>query len=98
MNQFPPIRTVSNFSKIRGDIRKSRCTTGINDTGGKITGGKIAAGFKDIGGKFATGINDNGGKFSDSLVLLIPVANLPPLSTTPAVPLRNSCFQLESLT
>ncbi len=23
------------FSKIRGDIRKSRCTTGINDTGGK---------------------------------------------------------------
>ncbi len=23
------------FSKIRGDIRKSRCTTGINDTGGE---------------------------------------------------------------
>jgi hypothetical protein len=23
------------FAKIRGDIRKSRCTTGINDTGGK---------------------------------------------------------------
>jgi hypothetical protein len=23
------------FSKIRGDIRKSRCTTGINDTGSK---------------------------------------------------------------
>jgi hypothetical protein len=23
------------FSKICGDIRKSRCTTGINDTGGK---------------------------------------------------------------
>jgi hypothetical protein len=36
-----------NFSKIRGDIRKSRCTTGINDTGGK----------------FATGVNDTGGKF-----------------------------------
>ncbi len=33
------------FSKIRGDIRKSRCTTGVNDTGGK----------------FATGINDTGG-------------------------------------
>jgi hypothetical protein len=32
--------------KIRGDIRKSRCTTGVNDTGGK----------------FATGVNDNGGK------------------------------------
>ncbi len=24
------------FSKIRGDIRKSRCTTGVNDTGGKL--------------------------------------------------------------
>jgi hypothetical protein len=24
------------FSKIRGDIRKCRCTTGTNDTGGKI--------------------------------------------------------------
>ncbi len=35
------------FSKIRRDIRKSRCTTGVNDTGDK----------------FATGINDTGGKF-----------------------------------
>ncbi len=34
------------FSKIRGDIRKSRCTTGVNDTGGKFT----------------TGVNDTGGK------------------------------------
>jgi hypothetical protein len=33
------------FSKIRGDIRKSRCTTSINNTGGK----------------FATGINNTGG-------------------------------------
>jgi hypothetical protein len=32
------------FSKIRGDIRKYRCTTGINDTGSK----------------FATGVNDTG--------------------------------------
>ncbi len=24
------------FSKIRGDIRKSRCTTGVNDKGGKL--------------------------------------------------------------
>ncbi len=38
-----PIRTVSNFSKTRGDIRGARCTTGINDTCGK----------------FATGVNDN---------------------------------------
>jgi hypothetical protein len=33
--------------KIPGDIRKSRCTIGINDTGGKI-----AAGINDTGGKF----------------------------------------------
>jgi hypothetical protein len=34
------------FSKICGDIRKSRCTTGINDTGGKFAnpGGKITTG------------------------------------------------------
>jgi hypothetical protein len=35
------------FSKIRGDIRSSRLTTAINDTGGKIS----------------TGINDTGDKF-----------------------------------
>jgi hypothetical protein len=52
------------FSKIRGDIRISRLTTGINDPGGKFAngfndnGGKIAAGINDTGGKFATGIND----------------------------------------
>ncbi len=50
------------FSKIRGDIRKSRCTTGVNDTGGKFAAGvnrrQIAAGINDTGGKFATGIND----------------------------------------
>jgi hypothetical protein len=41
------IKTVSNFcQQIRGDICKSTCTTGINDTGGK----------------FATGVNDTGGK------------------------------------
>ncbi len=85
------------FSKIRGDIRKSRCTTGVNDTGGK----------------FATGVNDTGGKlppvsttpaanlppvsttpaanFATSFPCLltpvstIPAANLPPVSTTPVV-------------
>jgi hypothetical protein len=40
MNQFPPApeystKTVSNFSKILGDIRSSRFATGVNDTGGK---------------------------------------------------------------
>jgi hypothetical protein len=75
MNQFPPppqsitFRSFRIFSKIRGDIRESRCTTGINDTGSKFatgvndTGGKIAAGINDTGGKFATGISDTGGKF-----------------------------------
>jgi hypothetical protein len=48
MNQFPPppqsipLRLFKNFSKIRGDIRESKCTTGINDTGGKFAaGGKL---------------------------------------------------------
>jgi hypothetical protein len=45
--QSIPLGPFQIFSKIRGDIGKSRCTTGINDTGGK----------------FATGINDTGGKF-----------------------------------
>ncbi len=30
------IKNVSNFAKIHEDIRKSRCATGINDTGGKF--------------------------------------------------------------
>jgi hypothetical protein len=40
------IKISSKFSKIRRDILKSRCTTGINDTGGKL----------------ATGVNDSGSK------------------------------------
>jgi hypothetical protein len=65
------LRAFQIFSTICGDICKSRCTTGINDTSGKFatgvndTGGKIAAGINDTGGKFATGINDTGEKFSD---------------------------------
>jgi hypothetical protein len=67
--QSIPLRPFQILSKICGDIRKSRCTTGINDTGDKLatcvndTGGKIAAGINDTGGKFATGINDTGGKY-----------------------------------
>jgi hypothetical protein len=30
-----PLRPSQIFSKIRGDIRGSRCTTGVADTGGK---------------------------------------------------------------
>jgi hypothetical protein len=75
--QSSPLGPFRIFSKIRGDIRKSRCTTGINDTGGKVlhhfpivdTGGKFATGVNDTGGKFAAGVNDAGGK-------------LPPVSTT----------------
>jgi hypothetical protein len=64
-----PFRPFRIFSK----IRESRCTTGINDTGGKFatgisdTGGKfftIFANIVDTGGKFATGVNDAGGKFA----------------------------------
>jgi hypothetical protein len=64
MNQFPlppqsiPFRPFQICSKIRGDIRESRCTTGINDTGGEI-----ATGINDTGGKFATGISDTSSKF-----------------------------------
>ncbi len=66
MNQFPPspwvthyCRAVSNFSKIRGYIRSSRCTTGVVDTGGKFT-----AGINDTSGtsdKFTAGVVDTGG-------------------------------------
>jgi hypothetical protein len=34
--QSVPLGPFRIFSKIRGDIRKSRCTTGVNDTGGKF--------------------------------------------------------------
>jgi hypothetical protein len=67
--QSIPLGPFEIFSKIRGDIRKSRCTTGINDTGGKFAAGvnasgcKIAAGINETGGKCATGINDTVGKF-----------------------------------
>ncbi len=45
-------RSFKIFSKIRWDIRESRCTNGVNDTG-----------VNDTGGKFATGINNTRGKF-----------------------------------
>jgi hypothetical protein len=60
--------------KICRDIYKSRCTTGINDTGVNVvkltqvsmTPAAIfatgTAGVVDTGGKFATSINNTGGK------------------------------------
>ncbi len=56
--QSIPLRPFQIFSKVRGDIRESRCTTDINDTGGKF-----ATGVNDTGGKMAAGISDTGGKF-----------------------------------
>jgi hypothetical protein len=47
--QSIPLGSFRIFSKIRGDIRKSRYTTGIKDTGSKF-----ATGVSDTGGKFAT--------------------------------------------
>jgi hypothetical protein len=63
-----PLGLFQILKKILRDIRKSRCTTGINDTFGKFapgvhdTGSKIAAGINNPGGKIASGINDSGGK------------------------------------
>ncbi len=59
------------FLKIRRDIRKSRCATGVKDTGGNI-----ATSIDNTSSKFATGIKDIGGKFCHhfATVLLIPVA------------------------
>ncbi len=54
------------FSKIGGDIRSLRCTTGVIDIGGKF-----AAGVVDTGCKVSTGINDTsgiGGKFATGVV------------------------------
>jgi hypothetical protein len=54
-NQFPPSpRVFQIFSKkIRGDMRKPRCTTSINDTGCKF-----ATGINDTDGKITAGINN----------------------------------------
>jgi hypothetical protein len=56
--QSIPLTPFQILLKIRGDICKSRCTTGINDTGGKF-----ATGVNDAGNKLTAGINDTGGKF-----------------------------------
>ncbi len=70
------------FSKIRRDIRKSKCTTGVNDTGGEFaTGGKLppvsttpAANLPPVSttpaANFATSspcVVNTGGKFATSV-------------------------------
>ncbi len=63
---------ISNFLENSVDIRKSRWTTGSNNTSGKLaprvndTGGKIALGINDTGGKFAPGINNTAANFATS--------------------------------
>jgi hypothetical protein len=67
--------------KICGDICKSRCSTGITETGGKF-----ATDIKDTGGKVVTstpGVVDTGGK-------------LPPVSTTLVVKNGNKIRLLTS--
>ncbi len=70
------------FSKICGDIRSSRCTTGVADTGGKWknlqsvdTGGKFATGIVDtvakLVAKFAAGVVDAGGNFATGVVVTV---------------------------
>jgi hypothetical protein len=85
MNQFPPSSRVFHLDRFEF-FRKLRRYSRVNDTGGKF-----ATGVNDTGGKIAAGVNDAGGKFRYrwqifppfSLALLIPVANLPLVSTTP---------------
>jgi hypothetical protein len=78
MIQFPPtpeflIGLILNFLKIRRDIRKSRCTTEINDslTCAVDTGGKFATGVNDTGGKFVVGVNDTGANNGNNIRLEI---------------------------
>ncbi len=77
--QSIPAEPFQIFSNIHRDLRKSRCTTGINDTSGKFA--TSFASVADIGGKFSTGVNKNGGKFAtgDNDA----GGKLPTVSTTP---------------
>jgi hypothetical protein len=72
--------------KICGDIRKSRCTTGINDTSGIFA--TNFASVVDAGGKFSNGVNDTGGIFA--AFVNDTGGNLPLVSTTPAANYGNN--------
>jgi hypothetical protein len=93
---FPPVKirlgSFQIFPKILlGDIRKSRYTTGINDTNGKFAAGVNYTGVKSAAGvKFAAGVNDNSGYLP--LVSMTKVVNLPPVPATPAVHLELRIF------
>ncbi len=87
------IRAISNFLKIHGDIHKSRCTTAINNTFGKIatvvnnTGGKFSIVVNTTSGKFAIGIYYTGGKFATGTAGVVDTGGKlpPPVLTTQAV-------------
>ncbi len=67
-HQSIPVRPFRIFSKFLRDIRKSRCTTGINDTSGKFF-------YQQRQRKWWKNLTP---------VSMTPAANLPPVSTTPA--------------
>jgi hypothetical protein len=73
-----PLRPFQIFLKIHGDICNSWCTTGINDNGGKfaIYRQQICHWYQQQRWQIFPPV---------SLVLLITVANLPPVSTIRAV-------------
>ncbi len=87
------------FSKIHGEICKTRCTTDIKTPVANLQQVSMTtvvnsgtAGVVDTGGKFATGINDSKGKYSPGVNGTggkLPLAsttlsvNLPPVSLTP---------------
>ncbi len=84
----PLIITVGSFRifpKIRGDIRKSRCTTGVNDTGGNDIGGKLPP-VSTTPAQICHRYQRHRRQILPPvlLVLLTPVANLPPVSTIAA--------------
>jgi hypothetical protein len=53
-----PLKPVSIFWKIRGDIRELMFITGVNDTGDKLF-----SGVNDTGEKFIAGVVDTGEQF-----------------------------------
>ncbi len=55
------------FSQSRGDIRSSRCTTGVVDTGGKLL--PVSTTLAKLVAKFATGV-------IDTAVSMTPVVHL----------------------
>jgi hypothetical protein len=82
------------FFTIRGDIRKSRCTTGINDM---VTNLKFATGINNTsvtGGKICHRYQQHQRYWWQNLppVSLTPVSNLPPaVSVIPVMQLDLTC-------